>query len=76
MCFSRRDASIDMQHNLSRSRRDLDLRSDFDLDLSRSACMCFDASWQEEHDGVRIIPLTFLVQKLFVKNDFCQKRLI
>ena len=74
-CFSRRDASTDMQHDLSSSRHDLDLKSNFDLDLSRSTCICFDAPWQEEHDSVRIIPLAFLVQKLFAINDFCQKRL-
>ena len=44
MCFSRRDGSTDMQHDLSRSRRDFDLRSNFDLDLPRSTCICFDAS--------------------------------
>ena len=71
--FSRRDALTDMQHDLSRSRRDLDLRSNFDLDLSRSTCICFDASWQEEHDGVRIIPIAFLVQKLFAKKRFLSK---
>ena len=50
------------------SPRDLDLRSNFPLDLSRSTCICFDASRREKHDGVKIIPLSFFVQKLFAKN--------
>ena len=50
------------------SPRDLDLRSNFPLDLSRSPCICFDASRREKHDGVKIIPLSFFVQKVFAKN--------
>ena len=38
MCLSRQYASTHMQLG---SRRDLDLRSDFDLDLSRSTCNMF-----------------------------------
>ena len=56
------------------SQRDLDLRSSFQLDLSRSTCMCFDASRREKHDGVKINFLSLLVQKLFEKNYFRQKR--
>ena len=41
MCLSRQYASTDMQLG---SRRDLDLRSNFDLDLSRSCYICFDGS--------------------------------
>ena len=33
MSLSRQDASTDMQHDLLRSPRDLDLRSNFDLHL-------------------------------------------
>ena len=51
-----------------RSRRDLDLRSNFDLDLLRSTCIFFEASGREEHDGARILSLSCLVQKLSVKN--------
>ena len=50
------------------SPRDLDLRSNFPLDLSRSKCICFDASRREKHDGVRIILLSFFVQKLLAKD--------
>ena len=39
MCLSRQYASIDMQLG---SSRDLDLRSNFDLDLSRSCYTCFE----------------------------------
>ena len=55
--------------------RDLDLRSNFDLDFSRSTCIYFDKSRQDERDSVGIILLAFLVQKLFAKNHLCQKRL-
>ena len=34
--------------------------------------MYFDASRQEEHDGVLIISPAFSVQKLFAKNYFCK----
>ena len=37
LCFSHEDASIHMQCDLLRSPRDLDLRSNFDLDLSGHA---------------------------------------
>ena len=35
--------------------RDLDLRSNFALDLSRWYYTCFDASWRGKHDGVKVI---------------------
>ena len=44
LCFSHQDASIHMQYDLLGSPRDLDLRSNFDLDLSRSCYTCFYAS--------------------------------
>ena len=69
MCLSWQYASIDMQLG---SRRDLDLRSNFDLDLSMSCYTCFDASWRGKHDGVKIIALSFQTQKL-LKNRFAQK---
>ena len=69
MCLSRQYASTDMQLG---SRRDLDLRSNFDLDLSRSCYTCFHASWGK-HDGVKIIALSFQTQKLSLKNCFAQK---
>ena len=56
MRLSRQYASTDMQLG---SRRDLDLRSNFDLDFSRSCYICFDASWRGKHDGVKIIALSF-----------------
>ena len=65
MCLSRQYALTHMQLG---SHRDFDLRSNFDLDLSRLTGICFDASWREEHDAVRILSLSCLVQKLSVKN--------
>ena len=70
MCLSRQYASTDMQ---LASSRDLDLRSNFDFDLSRSCYACFDASWRGKHDGVKIIALSFQTQKLSLKNCFAQK---
>ena len=43
------DASTDMQHDLCWSLRDLKL-SNFDLDLSRSNNISFEASLREKHD--------------------------
>ena len=42
LCFSHQDALIPMQYDLLRSPRDLDLRSNFDLDLSRLYYTFFD----------------------------------
>ena len=62
--MSRRDASTDMQLDLFGSPSDLDLRSNFDLDLSRSSDTCFDASRRGKYDGGIFISLSFIVQKL------------
>ena len=57
------DVSIHMQLDLLRSPHDLDLRSNFDFDLSRSSHTCFNAYWQGKHDGVNIIALSFKTRK-------------
>ena len=44
LCLSHQDASTAMQYDLFRSLRDLGLRSNFDLDLSRSNHISFEAS--------------------------------
>ena len=55
--------------------RNLDLWSNFDLKFqSHQVCTCFDAPWQEEHDDAWIKPLACLVQKIFAKKLFCQKK--
>ena len=46
MCFSHKDATTDMQHDLLGSHltsHDLDLRSNFDINLLTSTCIYFDA---------------------------------
>ena len=48
--------------------RDLNLGSNFDIDLFTSICIYFDPSRGKEHYGTRIMSLTFIVQKLFAKN--------
>ena len=68
LCLSCQDASTDMPYDLSGSSRDLDLRSKFEIDLTRSTCTCSDASRQEKHDGIKTIAVSLLVQKLFAKN--------
>ena len=70
-CFGcHQDASTDMQHKLFRSLHDLDLRSNFDLNFSRSNYISFEASLREKHDGAIADALAWLVQKLFVKKYF------
>ena len=52
---------------------DLNLRLNIDLTRLRSPCIWFDAPWRKEHDGTRIKPLAFLVQRPFAeKNVFCK----
>ena len=45
-----------------------DLMSNLQMDLSRSNNISVDAPWQEQHSGVKIIPLAYVVQKLLIKN--------
>ena len=54
--------------NLCQSSCYFDLRSNFQLDLPRSKSIRFDASWREKHDNAWIIPLSFLVWKIFAKT--------
>ena len=70
MCLSRQYASTDMQLG---SSRNFDLRSNLDLDLSRSCYTCLDASWRGKHDGVKIFALSFQTQKLSLKKLFRSK---
>ena len=67
LCLSRRDASTDMQHDILGSSRDLDLRSNFQLDLLRATCVSFEPPWLGEHDAVKIIYLPWVHKKLFGK---------
>ena len=59
-----------MQHDLFESgdlEIDLDLRSNFQHDLSRSTYISFDVSRQEKHDAGKI-NVSLLSQKLLQKN--------
>ena len=61
---------------LFRSGHDLDLRWNFQHDLSRSSDNLFDASWQEEHDAGKRKFVQGLSQKfLQKKNSFRKNRL-
>ena len=46
----------------------LDLRSNFDLDLSRSNYTWFDAPWWDNHDGIKIVTLPSKLTILSSKN--------
>ena len=73
-CLSPPGASNDMQFDLLRSLRDLDLRSNFEVDLSRSNYISFDSPRRDKHDGTHIIAVCFKTKKLFAKQDFAQKQ--
>ena len=86
MCLSRQYASTHVQYDLLGSPRDLEIRSNFELDFSRSTCTWFDASWREKDDSVRIIRETRersrsqmsrfthpLRQALFFNVSLCRK---
>ena len=80
MCFSRADASTDMQCSkmtyLARyvTSRDLNLRSTLEIDLLMSICSYFDASLRQEHYADKIMSLALLVQKLFAKKNIFAKK--
>ena len=61
-CSSHQDASSDMQGSY------------LPIDLSRSKSISVDPACQEEHNGVQIIPLSYVVQKLMIKNFFPKTR--
>ena len=74
MCFSCRDTSTDIQHDLSGSPHDLmwpwpEVKFWHEL-FWVNMHTDFDASCQDEQDNIQIIPLAFFVQKLFVKYNF------
>ena len=48
----------------------LDLRSNFDLDLSRSNYTWFDAPWRDKHNGIKIVALPLKLKILSSKNRF------
>ena len=48
----------------------LDLRSNFELDLSRSNYRWFDAPWWDKHDGINIVALSLTLKILSTKNRF------
>ena len=68
LCLSHQDASTDMQHGLFWSLRDLDLRSNLDLEFSRSSHVSFESSLWKKHDAAIADSLSLLDQKLFVKE--------
>ena len=75
MYLSRQDASIHMQHDLLGSPLDLDPRSNFEIDPTRSKSITLDAPWRDKHNGAYYIALTFLYKKLSIKLMFAKKSL-
>ena len=64
-----------MQHDLFGSGHDLDLRSNFQHDFSRSKYISFNAPRQEKHAADKINVVSLLSQKLLQKNLVRKKRL-
>ena len=52
--------------------RDLDMRSNFEVDLLRSKYTWFDSSRRNKHDGSTFMAATSEMKKLFAKNYFTQ----
>ena len=59
-----------MQHDPFWSGHDLDLRSNFQNDLSSSTYNSFDAYRREERDAAKRFVVALLSQKLLAKNIF------
>ena len=47
-----------------------DLRSNFEIDLSRSSSICFELARRENHIDIKIFALSLLLQNLFTKKHF------
>ena len=47
-----------------------DLRSNFEIDISRSSSICFEPARRENRIDVKIIALSLLLQNLFTTNCF------
>ena len=57
-------ASTDKQHDLPV----LLIRSNFQIGILGTTCICFDVSRREDYDGVSRFSLSFVVEKLLQKN--------
>ena len=51
-----------------------DLRSNFDIDPSRSSSICFESARRAKHIDVKIMVLTLILEDLFTENYFHIKR--
>ena len=59
-----------MQHGVLSSIRDLDLRSNFENDLSRSTYKWFDSSQPDKYDDALIIAVYFDMNKIIRGRRF------
>ena len=57
MCFSCPYASNDIRNDLFQTYHDLDLRSNFQIDLLRSSYISFEPTWWEKYNGSKILTL-------------------
>ena len=72
---SRQDKSTYIQHDLVGSPRDLDLMSNFDLDLLRSPCICFDGL-DERNTMAYELFLSLFLFKRYLRKPFLPKMTI
>ena len=66
--LSYQDTSTDKQDDQFRPPFDLDLRSNFDLDLSRSSNLTFEGAQGEKHNGDIADSSSRSIEKLLVYN--------
>ena len=59
-----------MQHDLFGSGHDLDLRSNFEIDFSRSNYTSVKADFHEKHDGIKTSSISFSDKMLLAKTFF------
>ena len=74
MCLARRYGWTDMDLSPYRSGHDLDLRPNFQVDLSRSIHSSFHTSGREEHDAGKGKFVQILRRKLSPKTGFRKYR--
>ena len=68
--LSHQDTSVNMQHDLFWSLRDIDLRPNFDLHLSKSNHTSLESSLREKDDDAIADSLSLSIEKLFLKEYF------
>ena len=73
MCFSCPYASNDIRNDLFQTYHDLDLRSNFQIDLLRSSYISFEPAWWEKYNGAKILTLASIDKAWWAKAHFLEK---